>query len=50
MLDSKKTTDKLKRQLENVRRRKIAKMKSRIGSGSYRVSSEAVAKALLLTG
>ena len=48
MMDPKKTSQKMARQLNNVRHKKIANLKTRIAKGKYRISNSELAKALFL--
>ena len=47
-MQTKNTADKLKKELERARARKVASLKNKIESGNYQVSNIAVAKALFL--
>lgn len=47
-MNSHKTSEKLLKQLNEVRQKKISRIKSKITAGKYRVSNEALAKALFL--
>lgn len=47
-MNSKKTSDKIARQLLAVRFKKIEKLKTRVCSGAYKVESAQLAKALFL--
>jgi anti-sigma28 factor (negative regulator of flagellin synthesis) len=47
-MNSKKATEKLARELDAIRYRKIRKIKDRICSGTYRVSNKLLAKALFV--
>ncbi|MCO6432348.1 MAG: flagellar biosynthesis anti-sigma factor FlgM [Deltaproteobacteria bacterium] len=47
-MNSKRESEKLAKQLNNLRARKISKLKSRIVAGKYHVSNMDLAKALFL--
>ena len=47
-MNSYKVSDKLMKQLNSVRQKKISKLKNKIIAGKYRVSNVALAKALFL--
>ena len=49
MMDAKKTSQKMARQLQNVRHRRIANLKMRIAKGKYRISNAELAKALFMS-
>jgi anti-sigma28 factor (negative regulator of flagellin synthesis) len=47
-MNSQKVTNKFLKQLTTVRQKKILRLRSKIVSGKYRISNEALAKALFL--
>lgn len=47
-MNSKQESEKLAKQLSNVRQRKIERIKTRIASGRYHVNNMELAKALFL--
>jgi anti-sigma28 factor (negative regulator of flagellin synthesis) len=47
-MNSKKESEKLAKELEAVRYRKIRKIRSRISSGSYHISNKLLAKSLFI--
>lgn len=48
-MNSKKTSEKLARQLSAMRHKKVLALKSRISSGRYKVDNATLAKALFLS-
>ena len=48
-MDPKKTSKKMARQLNNIRHRKIAHLKTRIARGKYKISNSELAKALFMS-
>jgi len=47
-MNSRKVADKLAKQLDSIRSKKIQAIKSRISEGKYQVNNLAIAKALFL--
>ena len=48
-LDSNEVSNKLLKQLEKTRQKKIKKLKTRIGSGKYHVDAMTLARALFMS-
>ena len=47
-MNSKKTTEQLAREMDAVRRKRVASIKNKLRSGRYKVSNQTLARALFL--
>ncbi len=48
MVNTEKTSEKIARQLAQIRHKRVRSLKNRIGKGRYRISNVTLAKALIL--
>lgn len=49
-MDKKKASEKMAKQLNLVRQKKIAKLRSKIGSGHYHIANNLIARSLFYSG